>query len=210
MKMKATIKKSITTYDILLMKNYVFLAEGFEEVEALTPVDVLRRADMDVKTVSITDSHKVKGAHGITVEADITFKQADFSDTDWLIVPGGMPGAANLHAFSPLNDLLKVHAMNGGHIAAICAAPAVVLAAAGLLEGKEATAYPGFEDGLEAGGATHKDARVVVDGKTVTSNGPSSALVFALKLVSISKGEDVAQQVAAGMLLYPGTEPYYF
>lgn len=192
------------------MKNFVFLADGFEEVEALTPVDVLRRAGMDVKTVSITDSHKVTGAHGITVEADLTFKQADFSDTEWLIVPGGMPGAANLHDFSALNDLLKVHAMNGGHIAAICAAPAVVLAPTGLLKGKEATAYPGFEEGLAEGGAKHKDARVVVDGKIVTSNGPSSALLFALKIVGISKGEEVAQQVAAGMLLYPRSEPYYF
>ena len=102
-------------------RSFIFLAEGFEEIEALTVVDVMRRAGMDIKTVSITDSKKVTGAHGISVEADMTFKEADYSGSEWLILPGGMPGATHLHEFEALGDLLKVHK---GKIAAICASPA--------------------------------------------------------------------------------------
>lgn len=108
-----------------MQRSFIFLAEGFEEIEALTVVDVMRRAGMDIKTVSIGADRKVAGAHGITVEADLLFKEADFDHSEWLILPGGMPGATNLHEFTALGDLLKVHK---GKIAAICAAPAVVLA----------------------------------------------------------------------------------
>ena len=90
-------------------RSFIFLAEGFEEIEALSVVDVLRRAGMDIKTVSITESKEVMGAHGITVKADLTFKEADFADSEWLILPGGMPGATNLAADEALCDLLKVH-----------------------------------------------------------------------------------------------------
>ena len=108
-----------------MQRSFIFLAEGFEEIEAPTVVDVMRRAGMDIKTVSIGADRKVAGAHGITVEADLLFKEADFDHSEWLILPGGMPGATNLHEFTALGDLLKVHK---GKIAAICAAPAVVLA----------------------------------------------------------------------------------
>lgn len=182
------------------MKNFLFLADGFEEIEALATLDVLRRAEMDVETVSITHSPFVMGAHGLTVQADKTFKEADFSGTDWLILPGGMPGAKNLHEFGALNDLLKVHA-GKGRIAAICASPAVVLAATGLLEGRKATCYPGFETALIAAGADYVEAdRVVVADNIVTSNGPSSAVPFALKIVELTRGKEVADSVAAGML----------
>lgn len=191
------------------MTSFVFLAEGFEEVEALTPVDMLRRAGTDVKTVSITDSHKVTSSHGITVEADLTFHQADFHDAAALILPGGMPGALNLHKFEPLNDLLKVRNMNGGLIAAICAAPAVVLAPLGILDGKRATCYPGFEDAFPPS-TTRDSERVVQDGQLITSNGPSSATLFGLTIVEAVCGEDVAREVASGILLYPGSMPYYF
>lgn len=192
------------------MTSYIFLAEGFEEVEALTPVDLLRRAGCEVRTVSISDSHKVTGSHGITVEADLTFKQADFGDADFLILPGGMPGALNLHKFSPLNDLLKVHHMNGGKIAAICAAPAVVLAPLGLLNGRHATCYPGFEQAAIDSGAKMDPERVVIDGNIITSNGPSSATLFALAILEMAAGKEAAEEVAAGILLHPGTMPYYF
>ena len=192
-----------------MQRSFVFLAEGFEEIEALTPVDVLRRAGMDVKTVSITDSHQVTGAHGVTVTADLTFRQADFDGAEWLICPGGLPGAQNLHEFGALGDLLKVHASKG-KIAAICASPAMVLAPLGLLEGKEATGYPGTEKGLKAGGAIVRDARVVVSGNIITANGPTSSLRFALAIISNSLGSHCAQEVGSAMLVYGKQIDFYF
>ncbi len=187
--------------------SFLFLAEGFEEIEALTPIDVMRRAGMDVKTVSITDSKTVRSVHGVTMEADLTFKEADYADSEWLILPGGMPGASNLADFAPLTDLLKVHK---GKIAAICAAPAVVLAPLGLLEGKDATGYPTFADELRKYGAVVRDAPVIALDKIITANGPSSALRFALAIVANSLGDAVAQRVGSDMLFYPKVMNYYF
>lgn len=187
--------------------SFIFLAEGFEELEALTVVDVMRRAGMDIKTVSITDHNKVTGSHGITVEADLTFKQADFAGSEWLICPGGMPGALNLHNFAPLGDLLRNHK---GKLAAICAAPAVVLAPLGLLEGKEATCYPGFEEQCKEHGAIMKDVRVMALENLITSNGPSSAMRFALAIVANSLGTNVSREVGEAMLVYDKSQPYYF
>ena len=184
--------------------SFVFLAEGFEEVEALTQVDLLRRAGLEVRTVSITDTRKVVGAHGIAVEADLTFKQTDFGEADFLILPGGLPGSTNLAAFAPLNDLLRVHAMNQGNIAAICAAPAAVLSPLGLLRGRKATCYPGVADVLIDGGAEYHTDRVVVDG-----NGPSSAFYFGLAIIAHTAGKEKAEEVASGMLVFPGSMPYY-
>lgn len=192
------------------MTSFVFLADGFEEIEALTVVDVMRRAGMAVRTVSITDNKQVHGAHGVIVETDMTFKTADFSDAEWLICPGGMPGAENLHKFDALNDLLKVHSMHPGKVAAICAAPAVVLAPLGLLRDITATCYPGFDGQLTAGGAEYVNERVVVHENVITANGPSSSLLFALAIVASSQGEGAARDIAEGMLLYSGNTPYYF
>lgn len=188
-------------------RSFLFLAEGFEEIEALTVVDVMRRAGMDIKTVSITSDRKVAGAHGIGVEADMTFKEADFDGSEWLIIPGGMPGASNLASFEALGDLLKVHK---GKIAAICAAPGVVLAPLGLLEGKEATCYPGFEAACKKCGAIMRDVPVMALDRLITANGPSAAMRFALAIVANSLGESVAQQVGSGMLYYPKTMNFYF
>lgn len=188
-------------------RSFIFLAEGFEEIEALTVVDVMRRAGMDIKTVSITSEHKVVGAHGIPVLTDMTFKEADFDDSEWLILPGGMPGATNLAAFEALGDLLKVHK---GKIAAICAAPAVVLAPLGLLKDKEATCYPGFEPACRANGAIMRDAPVISLTDLITANGPSSALRFALAIVANSLGEQAAQEVGGAMLYYPKKMNFYF
>lgn len=183
-------------------ESFLFLAAGFEEIEALTVVDVLRRANIPVKTVSITSSLRVAGAHGITVTADVLFDNTHFSAPEWLILPGGMPGATNLYEFAPLRGLLQRQASSPeGRIAAICAAPAVVLGQLGLLKGVKATCYPGFEKMLE--GADVQAARVTVDGKYVLANGPSSALQWALTIVKETKGTRVATQIANDKLLYP-------
>lgn len=178
--------------------SFLFLADGFEEIEALATVDIMRRAGMDVKTVSITTSHHVTGAHGIPVTADITFKEADFSDTEWLILPGGMPGASNLAAFAPLNDLVHIHASKG-KVAAICAAPAVVLAPLGILDNRRATCYPGFEQ--QMAGVNLTGAMVEKDGDIITGKGPAAAISFALAIVEASVGSETAHEVAEGMLL---------
>ncbi len=188
-------------------RSYIFLAEGFEEIEALTVVDVMRRAGMDVKTVSITDDLNVSGAHGVHVVADLAIKDADFGGAEWLIVPGGMPGSTNLAGSKDLCRILKMHK---GKIAAICAAPGVVLAPLGLLEGKDVTCYPGFEDACKKGGANMCDTPVMVADRLVTANGPSSALRFALAIVATSLGENMAQQVGGGMLFYPRATDFYF
>lgn len=180
--------------------SYVFLAEGFEEVEALTSVDLLRRAGMDVKTVTISDSVHVTGAHGVTVIADVLFVDVDWQEeAEWLILPGGMPGASNLAAHKGLCELLLQQNARGEKLAAICASPAVVLAPLGLLKGKKAVCYPGFEGALVE--SKPSDAQVVVDGNVVTGNGPAAASEFALSLIGVSLGEDAAKKVADGMLL---------
>lgn len=182
-----------------MAKSYLFLADGFEEIEALTTVDLLRRGGMEVITVSIADNPLVTGANGITAKADALFADTDFTDAEWLIVPGGMPGAANLAEFDPLSSLLKLHAAHG-KIAAICAAPAVVLYPLGLLDGLTATCYPGFEAQCPKTEMTGQ--RVVAHDRIITANGPSSAFPFALAILENSKGGDVARQIGAGTLYY--------
>lgn len=183
--------------------SFLFLADGFEEIEALTAVDVLRRAEIPVKTVSISESLQVKGAHGITVKADLLYDNTTLANPGWLILPGGMPGAENLYEFAPLQGLLKRHNAEGGKIAAICAAPGVVLGQLGLLQKRRATCYPGFEGMMK--GAAPQDAPVVVDENIVTGNGPSNALLWALNIVRETIGEQEAVKVANGMLLYLGS-----
>lgn len=184
-----------------MRESYLFLAEGFEEIEALTPVDVLRRAGMPVKTVSITRSLQVTGAHGITVNADLHFDPAIFRNPEWLILPGGMPGASNLYEFAPLQGLLQAQYESAdGRIAAICASPGVVLGQMGLLKGREATCYPGFEEMMK--GAHPSDSRVTADDKFVLGAGPALALRWSLAIVEQTLGREAADNVASGMLLY--------
>lgn len=184
-----------------MKESYLFLADGFEEIEAIVPIDVLRRAGMKVKTVSITSSRQVIGAHGVIVTADLVFDPVLFTEPDWLILPGGMPGATNLYEFTPLHGLLRQHKADGGHIAAICAAPAVVLGQLGLLEGEKATCYPGFENLCK--GAEMVDSPVVTSHNLVLSSGPANALSWALAIVRMSRGDKDTHSVAAGMLRYP-------
>lgn len=188
--------------------SFLFLAPGFEEIEALTVVDVMRRAGMDIKTVSIMPGLEVTGAHGVTVCADLLFTETDFDNIEWLIVPGGLPGSTNLANYAPLGTLLKDHAAKGGKIAAICAAPAMVLGALGLLDGRECTGYPGTTSTVEK--ATWRDAPVIALDTLITGNGPASALRFALAIVANSMGDSIAQQVGSGMLFYPRSQNFYF
>ncbi|MBD5230661.1 MAG: DJ-1/PfpI family protein [Bacteroidales bacterium] len=181
--------------------SFVFLAEGFEDIEAITVIDVLRRAGMDVKTVSISSSLQVRSAHGNILTADLIYDATHFTDPDWLILPGGMPGATNLYEFSPLAGLLRRQMESpSGHIAAICAAPAVVLGQLGLLQGRRATCYPGFEK--LCAGAEMIDTPVVADEKMVLGNGPANALVWALNIVKVACGVEAAEKVASGMLYF--------
>ena len=185
-----------------MKETFVFLADGFEEIEALTAVDVLRRAGMTVRTVSITSSLSVTGAHGITVGADVLYDPSLFTDPAWLVLPGGMPGAKNLYEFAPLQGLLKRQMESkDGHIAAICAAPAVVLGQLGLLKDARATCYPGFEEMLNCKKIESKP--VVVDGKFVLGNGPANALVWALRIVRETFDNNFSDKLANDMLLYP-------
>lgn len=189
-------------------RSFLFLAPGFEEIEALTTVDVMRRAGMDVKTVSIVPDHVVTGAKGIPVKADMLFPEVKFNNAEWLIVPGGMPGSTNLAHYAPLSTLLKEHAAKGGKIAAICAAPAVVLGALGLLDGRECTGYPGTQ--ASVGKAIWRDAPVIALDNLITANGPASAMRFALAIVANSMGDSIAQQVGSGLLFYPRSMNFYF
>lgn len=193
--------RSVINYNIRNMKACIFLAPGFEEIEALATCDVLRRCGMEVTLVSILDDMTVTGSNGIKVEADCTISKLNTSDVDWLICPGGMPGSTNLYECKKFVELLKAHKASGKYVAAICAAPAVVLAQAGLLKDAKATCYPGFENLLAEGGAQMQSVRVVVSDKIVTGNGPSSAIPFALKIAELSFGSEVANQVADGMLV---------
>lgn len=189
--------------------SFLFLAEGFEEMEAITTIDIMRRAGFKLNTVSISSNLDVTGAHGVTIKADNLFNETNFADAEWLILPGGLPGANNLAEFKPLNDLLVSHHSHGGNIAAICASPAVVLAPLGILDGREATCYPGFEETMKS--AKKGYMPVCQDGNIITANGPATATAFALAIVAKSIGEECAREVAEGLLLYNRKhQNYYF
>ena len=180
-----------------MKKVYVFLAEGFEDVEALIPVDVWRRGGLDVVTVSITDFQTVQSAHGVNIEADTTFEQCDFSDADLLFLPGGMPGASNLFAHKGVCEAVKNQHLSGHKVAAICASPAVVLAPLGVLDGKRATCYPGFEEALTK--SHYTGALITVDDNVTTGEGPAAAFPFAYELLGQMTSPQEALQIADGM-----------
>ena len=175
---------------------YLFLADDFEEIEALTVVDVLRRANLQVQTVSITDSLTVKGAHGISVVSDVLFGNCSFDKVKALVLPGGMPGAETLGKHKGLTELLKKHANTEVVLAAICAAP-MVLGQLGLLKEKNAVVYPGFESKLT--GASIQRDLVVVDGNIITGKGPAAALPFAFALTEKLVGKDAVNQLHKDM-----------
>lgn len=170
----------------------IMMADGFEEIEALTPVDVLRRAGLDARTVAVGSKVAV-GSHGIAVVCDMTADEVRLDELTAVIFPGGMPGSLNLDA-SPYSDkFIDAVQKNGGRIAAICAAP-LVLGRRGLLDGKRAICYPGFENELK--GATVENAPVVTDGSITTAIGMGAALPFSLELVRLILGEEKAKSIA--------------
>ena len=175
----------------------VFLADGFEEIEGLTVVDLLRRAEVEVTTVSITESLMIHGAHGINVMADRLFDEMKYDDQDMLVLPGGMPGTLNLGAHEGLKEELEKAFAKGKYLAAICAAPSV-LGKYGFLEGKKATSYPGFE--AQMPGAEYVCAPVVVDGKIITSRGMGTAIPFSLALIEQLVDIETAQKLGKGII----------
>lgn len=176
-----------------MAKTAIFLAEGFEEIEALTVVDLLRRAGIEITTASITGSRQVCGSHGIKVEADALFEDINFDDTDMIILPGGMPGTDNLDACEPLKARIREFADAGKKLSAICAAPRV-LGKMGVLSGKRATCYPGNEELLK--GADPQTTEVVKDGNFITSRGMGTAIPFGLAIIEEFQGKEAADDMA--------------
>ena len=188
--------------------TYIFLADGFEISEALTTVNMLRRGGVNVKTVSIYDDRIVTSSNKIPVIADMAFGEFRASTsfgpclkTDVMIFPGGMPGSSNLAAFGKLMDIMKQHHQEGGTLAAICAAPSVVLGLLPGLEGTRMTCYDGFEEALTAKGVEYVKEGVVVDGNIITGRGPGWAVEFGLAILAHVKGQETADKVKAGLML---------
>ena len=175
----------------------VFLADGFEEIECLTVVDILRRAGVEVTTVSVKEDKAVTGRSDITVFADKTFGETDFSDTDLLVLPGGMPGTTNLRDYAPLTELLQRFHREEKLLAAICAAP-MVLGGMGFLKGRKATIYPGMEEHLV--GAEASTDRVVTDGHITTSRGMGTAIAFSLSLTEQLLGKEKAEEIRTSIV----------
>ncbi len=180
-----------------MKKVYIFLADGFEEIEGLTVVDLLRRAGIEAVTVSIKEDKMVTGAHGISVMADFLFEEIKGTMADMAVLPGGMPGTTNLLACEPLMDMILGLHSAGAYVAAICAAPSI-LAEIGLLEGKKATSYPGFEEKMTM--AEYVYEPVVQDGQVITSRGMGTAIDFSLKLIEILEGEAKAKEISDSII----------
>jgi 4-methyl-5(b-hydroxyethyl)-thiazole monophosphate biosynthesis len=180
-----------------MSKVAVLLAEGFEELEAIAIVDVLRRAGIEV-TLSGLHAGPIESARKVKVIPDSTVDGVTSDDYDMVVLPGGLPGADNLNADARVQALLKDFHTKGKLTGAICAAP-YVLANAGILDGKRATAYPGFGDRL--GTALYEESTVVCDGTVLTSRGPGTALCFALAIVERLSGKEKAQQIKEAMLV---------
>ena len=181
------------------MRVLVPLAEGFEEIEAVTIVDVLRRASIEVVTAALAAS-PVRGSHGIAVNADAGLDDVLGQDFDAIVLPGGMPGSRTLRDDERVLGVVRDMSARNKLVAAVCAAP-IVLEAAGVLSGKRATSYPGNE----LPSALYVEERVVVDGELVTSRGPGTALEFALVLVEKLAGPDVSKRLSSGMIVLPLT-----
>lgn len=180
-----------------MKKVLEFLADGFEEVEAMAPVDILRRGGVEVITVSVMDTPMVKSAHGVEMKADVMFADADIEGADLLMLPGGMPGAENLKNHEGLRKALLMHNEAGKKIAAICAAP-MVLGDLGLLKGKKATCYPGFETFLE--GAEYTADLYTIDGNIITGKGPLAAFPYSYKIAEWFIGEQAVEGMKDGMI----------
>ena len=176
----------------------VFFAEGFEEIEALTVVDLTRRAGIETKMISVTGEKQVTGSHGISVTMDQVLEEVDFNQLEMLVLPGGMPGTLNLKACEPLMEQVKAFEREGKYLAAICAAP-TVFGGLGLLKKRKACCYPGMEEQLEAAQVGYEPC--IVSDKIITSRGMGTAMDFGLQLVAVFQGEEAANKLS-GTIVY--------
>jgi len=181
-----------------MKKLYIHLADGFEEIEAITIIDVLRRAGLNVISVSVTGNQYVKGSHNIEVKADHLFEDVDYAGGGMIILPGGMPGSKNLNEHEGLKRQIVDYKDNGKYLAAICAAP-IVFGSLGILKGKRAVCYPGYEAHLI--GADVLGNPYIVDDKIITGRGVGAALKFSLEIVRILEGEESAIHLRKAMLV---------
>lgn len=179
--------------DKMMSEVCVFLADGFEEIEGLTVVDLLRRAGIETRTVSIMGREEIHGAHGMDVKADTLFEKEDYADVKMLVLPGGMPGTIHLKEHKGLQELLLKYNDEKRYLAAICAAP-TVFGGMGLLRGKKAICYPGMEEGLTGAEVTCEP--VVTDGHITTSRGLGTAIDFALSLIAQLRDQKCADKIA--------------
>ncbi|MFY9178775.1 MAG: DJ-1 family glyoxalase III [Venatoribacter sp.] len=177
------------------------VADGSEDIETITLLDVLRRGGLQVTLTSVMPQRQVTCAHGTQLRADALLADVLNQDFDAIVLPGGMPGAEHFASSGTLVSMLEEQNARGEVVAAICAAPAVVLAKHGLLEGRRAVAYPGFEEAIVQGGAELLRQNVVHDGNIITSRGPATAMEFALFLVEVLVGEKKAKEVQDGLLV---------
>lgn len=180
-----------------MSKVYMFFADGFEEIEALASVDVLRRGGVETVMVSVTGNEYVTGSHNIVIKCDALFEEKGYDDGDLLFLPGGMPGTSTLMKHEGLKKLLLEYADAGKKLAAICAAPSV-LGVNGLLNGKNAICFPGFEEQLE-GACVSADKKVVVDGNVITGKGMGVATEFGLAILKELEGEATAVKIATAI-----------
>ena len=177
---------------------YIHLATGFEEIEAVTIGDILRRGNVPVQYISLTGSQLVSGSHGIALQAELTWESADYENCSMIALPGGMPGTRHLAEHQGLLERIREFHSQGKWVTALCAAP-LVLAEAGILKGKKATIYPGMEE--ELGDALVREERVVRDGHIITSRGPGTAMEFALALLEAMADPETSQRVRSGLVM---------
>ncbi len=175
---------------------YLFLADGFETIEALTVVDMLRRAKIDIETVSINQTKEVKSAHNIIVMADKLLDEIKSNDAECYVLPGGIPGTPNLRANETLMSMVKKQNEAGKYIAAICAAPAMILADLGITIGKKSTVYPSFNDEVKNAGVNLITDPAVVDGNIITGQGMGTAVQFSKAIISELRDKDLAEQIS--------------
>lgn len=198
----------LTIFTILLsslsmsaQKSYIFYADGVEEIEAVATVDALRRAGIDVVTVSIEPTETVVGSTHQKLVTDSLIDDINTADAEWIILPGGDPGASNLHNNAKVNEIIMTQYEKGGKIAAICAAPAQVLAPLGILKGKTATCHPALADALKSAGVNYVQQPAVVDGNLVTSKGPGTTLDFAKAIIARTFGNNKADEVISSLIV---------
>lgn len=187
------------------MRVFIFLAEGFEDMEALATRDVLLRGGVEVLTVSLIEDWQVDSSHGVTVIADMSWPDFRSDITveaeDVMVFPGGMPGSRNLAQHEELMELMKAHYSAGGSVAAICAAPGLVLSQLDRLEGRHFTCFDGFQDALLAKGAVFTPDPAVTDGQLITGRGAGHAIAFGLAILEHLKGSEAVAKVRHGLML---------